>query len=268
MKMNDKHRIRASKINVILFVVAWFGIVLILDLYENNEAETTPIKVSLVDEKEEEITEAEEVSAGEETIPFDDEEIVSSDEPAQHLKAEIANTEDEVIAASNEVITPPRVDIVSAVLSDNLATIPEKARVGRIKVDATYQSNSREIFPWLMARGVRVLLLDKDRNLFAEVDRNGIIGQPVRGGLNGGVKRTANAEVANFTKTRLPGNTKYAVIWWPETLWARILNPIEAYDAHSAQISYKIQNNGLVVTIHNVITDRGTISPTETVYLR
>ena len=267
MKMNDKNRIRVSKINVILFAVAWFGILLTLDLYENNEAETMPIEVSLADKKKEEITEAEEVSAEEETIPHDDEEIISSDEPILFDK-EIIHTDDEVVAASNKAITPPKVNIVSAALSDNVATTPKKARVGRIKIDATYQSNSREIFPWLMTRGVRILLLDKDHNLFAEVDRSGIIGQPMRDGLNGGVKRTANAEVANFTKTHLPGNTKYAVIWWPETLWARILNPIEAYDAHSAQISYEIQNNGLVVTIHNVITDRGTISPTETVYLR
>ena len=57
-------------------------------------------------------------------------------------------------------------------------------------------------------------------------------------------------------------------MWWPETLWARILNPIEAYDAHSAQISYRIQEDALAVTIHNVVTNQGTLSPTETVYLR
>ena len=268
MEMNDKHRICVSKINVTLLAVAWIGIALMLNLYEHSEAETTPVEVSLADEKGEEIIEAEEVSADEETTPSDDEKAISSDEPTQHPEEEIAHTNDEVIAASDEAMTPPRVDIVPAVLLDDIAAIPGKARVGKIKVDATYQSNAREIFPWLMARGVRILLLDKDLNLFAEVDRNGIIGQPVRGGLNGGVKRTANAEVANFTQTRLPDNTKHAVMWWPKTLWAKILNPIKAYHAHSAQITYQIQDNALAVTIHNVVTDQGTISPTETVHIR
>ena len=260
MKMNDKHRICISKINVILLVVAWIGIVLMLNLYDNDEAEPTPVEVSLADEQGEEITKAEEVSTEEETIPPEGEKIISSDEPTPS-EAEIAPTAD-------EAMTPPNADIVLASPSNNETTAPEKTRVAKIKVDATYQSNSKEIFLWLMARGMRILLLDKDLNLFAEVDRNGIIGQPVRGGLNGGVKRTANAEVANFTKTRLPDNTKHAVMWWPETLWAKILNPIEAYDVHSAQISYQIQDNALAVTIHNVVTDQGTMSPTETVYLR
>ena len=264
--MNDKHRILVSKINVILLAVAWF-VSMLMFLYGHSEAETTPVEISLVNEKEEEITEAEEVSAEEETIPLDDEEIISSDESTLSDE-EIAHTDDEVVAVPNEAIIPPSIDIVPAALSDDVATTLEKARVGRIRVEATYQSNSRETLRWLMTRGVRILLLDKDRNLFAEVDRNGIIGQAVRGRLNGGVKRTANAEVANFTQTRLPDNTKHAVIWWPETLWARILNPIEAYDAHSAQISYKIQNNALVVTIHNVVTNQGTISPAKTVHIR
>ena len=266
MKMNDKHRIRISKINVTL-LVAWFGIILMLNLYENGEAEPTPVEVSLADEQGEEITKTEEVLTEEETIPSDDEKAISSDEPTPS-EAEIAPTDDEVIAASDEAMTPLSADIVPASLSDNAPTAPEKTRVAKIKVDATYQSNSKEIFPWLMARGVRILLLDKDLNLFAEVDRNGSIGQPVRGGLNGGVKRTANAEIANFTQIRLPDNTKHAVMWWPETLWAKILNPIKAYNAHSAQISYQIQDNALAVTIRNVVTDQGTLSPTETVYLR
>ena len=203
MKMNDKHRIRISKINVTLLAVAWIGIVLMLNLYEHSEPEPIPIEVSLADEQGEEITKTEAVSAAEETIPADDEEIISSDEPTPS-EAEITPTDDEVIAASDQAMTPPSADIVPALRSDNAPTAVAKTRVAKIKVDAIYQSDTREIFSWLIARGVRILLLDKDLNLFAEVDRNGSIGQAVRGGLNGGVKRTANAEVANFTQTRLP----------------------------------------------------------------
>ena len=265
--MNGKRQIFVSKINVLLLSIAWVGIALMLNLYENDKAKPTLVEVNLADEKEEEIIEAGEVSAEEETISSDDSEIISGDESTPS-EEEIARSDDEVVVASDKVITSPNADIVPASLSDNATTAPEETRAGKIKVDAAYQSDPGEIFPWLMARGVRILLLDKGFNLFAEVDKKGIIGQPVRSGLDGGVKRTANAEVSNFIQTGLPNNTKYAVVWWPEALWASVLNPIEAYDAHSAQISYKIENNALVVTIHSVVTNQGTIFPTETVHLR
>ena len=253
--MSDIRRIQVSKINVILLTAAWIYAIAMLHLYGYSNAEFIPIEITSHDE-EEVVSETEDTSSNEEIALATDEKSLPNTDEVIHLEEE-----------SNKMITPPNIEIASAAPTPNLSSTEEKKKVGKIRVNATYESEPREIFPWLMARGVRILLFDKYHAVFAEVNRDGFIEQAYKG-LKGGVQRAATAEVNNFVKSRLPSNTKHAVVWWPDTLWIRILDPLKAYDAHSAKVSYRVQNDALVVTIHSVITDQGIITPAKSVYIR
>ena len=240
--MSDRRQIRISKINVILLVVAWVYAIAMLNLSEDSNAEFIPVEVTPL---EEEIAETE----------------------SEPIEKEVAPAKEET-AAPNEVITPPNVDIKPASSADASPSTQEKGQVGRIAVNATYQSDPQKVFPWLMDRGVRILLFDQEFRMLAEVNKNGFIKQVAGGSFNSGVKRTANAEVMEFVQTSLPYNAKYAVVWWPDKLWAKILNPLKAYGAHSAEISYRLEANVLAVTIHRVINKQGAIAPTKIIHIR
>ena len=241
--MSDRTKIRISKINVILLVVAWVCAIAMLNLSANSNVGFTPVEVAPLEE--EEIAETESESIGEEVAPATEE-----------------------IAESNEVITPPSVDIKPASSVDASPSTQERGQVGRIAVNATYQSDPKKVFPWLMDRGVRILLLNQEFRMLAEVNKYGLLKQATGGSFNSGVKRTANAEVKEFVQTSLPDNVKYAVVWWPDELWAKILNPLKAYGAHSAEISYRLEANVLAVTIHRVINKQGIIILAEIIHIR
>ena len=264
-KMSDGQRIYTSKINVVLLLIAWVGAIAISNISENSEAEFTPVEVVLSNDDEEAPPEKKEPPVKEEVTSPPDEKVTPNDEPERH--EEDLFGKDETVALADETITPPNVDIVPAV-SDEKPLAQKKERVGKIKVDATYLSSPREIFPWLIDRGARILLLDENIRLLAEVNRDGFIEQPIRKGGDGGVSRAANAEISEFVQSPLPYDTKYAVVWWPDAIWKRILSPIEAYHSHSAQISYRIQNNTLLVTIDSAATEQGIIFPGEVVHIR
>ena len=263
--MSDRRQIRISKINVILLVVAWVYAIAMLNLSEDSNAEFTPIEVAPLEE--EEIAEIESEPIEEEVALLPDEEVASQTEELTLPEEEIAPAKEET-AESNEVITPPSVDIKAASSADASPSTQEKGQVGRIAVNATYQSDPKKVFPWLMDRGVRILLFDQKFRMLSEVSKNGLIKQVAGGSFNSGVKRTANAEVMAFVQTSLPYNAKYAVVWWPNELWAKILNPLKAYGAHSAEISYRLETNVLAVTIHRVINKQETITPAEIVHIR
>ena len=135
-----------------------------------------------------------------------------------------------------------------------------------IKIDATYEGRD-QVFSWLLERGARILILDTQGYVMAEIDRQGEM-QMAQGEVGKGKLRQAPAEITAFARSPLPPKSKYAVVWWPENLWNQISSALKAYEAQSANISYRIVNNVLLMKIYKIVTDKGIINPNKTVSIK
>jgi len=174
--------------------------------------------------------------------------IFINSKPADESTIDSRNIQD-------EVIRPVKI-IVGATSRQKEHEVPEQTNEGKaedkisskgegIRIEGVFNTPST-VIPWLLKKGGRLIVFNKDYRPLFELDGNGErveITQP----FIDGEWRNADYETRIFAK--IPGvlKEKRAAILWPSHVWEKIYSSLERQEIINAKLIYEIRENALVV---------------------